>query len=651
MENVVYKLYYKRIITSDMKNNYEVCKDINTVSLEKIKKIISDPKYKYISFDCFYTLVNIPFIEAEHIYHLMDKYYEKKIYTNVTFHKIRKEAEVAAKKEKLEKFSNEEISLDDIYEQLWKLYKLDRDLCNYLKKKEIDLLIEFSKTRNSIKEIYDLAIQLNKKIIVISDTVFKKNVIETILKSNGYSGIEAIFLSSEENFSKKSEKLYNIVLDRLKINNNNILHLGSDIYCDVEVPIKLGIKAIHVPSSIDLMKILILKTESNSMFELNSNIRSIGYCCSIALVANCYFDDPFRNFDLNTKYNSDPYLLGYFALGLHLLAVVFWIIKESSNYKRIVFMSRDGYLVKKAYDIVVKYKKKSQKLPVSEYLYISRQLMLPLIMSEYVDFINFPLLDVCKSTPKKILELLNFCTKETSKIERQAFFKNIQLNENECFCTKENYYIFISEFYHKLYDGEKHKKNKQLLKDYLKKFNCNDVTFDLGNYGRIQSAFSKALGYGIDALFLFANSNESIVESRKNNFCIKTFYDFYPKANRSFREYILSSSESSCVGVKMLNGVFSLIFESSDNKNHDMVVKKIHDGAIDFINNYCNTFATFIDDLNFWPMEMSKHFESFLSNPSSDLKIFNNSYFNGIFNKENILEHISKNANDNNISD
>lgn len=80
----------------------------------------------------------------------------------------------------------------------------------------------------------------------------------------------------------------------------------------------------------------------------------------------------------------------------------------------------------------------------------------------------------------------------------------------------------------------------------------------------------------------------------------------------------------------------------SSSKKKDIIKRKIQQGAIDFVKDYCNILKNHIDKICFKKFEMSFIFEQFLCNPGDDLKMFENSYFDGIFDGENIYEYMNK---------
>lgn len=66
----------------------EYKKDRN-LTFEDIKEQILNIETQFVSFDVFGTLIKMPFSKPEHLYFLMDKYYEQEVYSNVCFHTLR----------------------------------------------------------------------------------------------------------------------------------------------------------------------------------------------------------------------------------------------------------------------------------------------------------------------------------------------------------------------------------------------------------------------------------------------------------------------------------------------------------------------------------------------------------------------------------
>ena len=71
----------------------------------------------------------------------------------------------------------------------------------------------------------------------------------------------------------------------------------------------------------------------------------------MAVVANKFFGNPFVSFHKSSDFNADSRFIGYFCAGMFLFSEAHWILKENYNTGRTIhFISRDGYLIKEAYD-------------------------------------------------------------------------------------------------------------------------------------------------------------------------------------------------------------------------------------------------------------------------------------------------------------
>lgn len=511
-------------------------------------KLILKNKYKYIFFDVFFTTIKYPFSDFNQLYYLMEKNYNKSIHTNTTFQHLRNEAEaITIKNENEDNRVNNNLTIEKIYNCLNREFKVDRAICKELIKVEEEIILELSSPRTFIKHIYDIAIKFNKRIFFISNTYYKHTTIKNILKLNGFTKYDNIFLASDIDYRKYSKTIFEYSIEQLNANAHNILYFCG-IQSTIEIAESLGTKTILIPKTTDILKSITTESLPNLSIISNDYINTSGFNFVTSIIANRFFDNPFHILNRKSMYNYDPYFFGYYALGMHLLSIAYWVINESSKYSEILFLSRDGYLVKKAFDII-KNTSYLQNFPKSKYIYISRRLMMPFIISDYSDLLDFPSLNVCKSTPKKMIELLEFCTKPISRKELKDFYQYIEMSENEPFLSKNRYYSFIKEYYKRFYNGNKHTYSKRILNEYFKSLSDNSISFDLGNYGRVQSALVKAAKKSIDALFLFSNTDISFIETQKNNYKIKTFYDFYPRAHRSFREYLFSSDEPSCIGI------------------------------------------------------------------------------------------------------
>ena len=118
------------------------------------------------------------------------------------------------------------------------------------------------------------------------------------------------------------------------------------------------------------------------IFDRTKAMESIGYGAMIAMAANFYFDNPFRPFNDESDFNSDPYFIGYYAVGMHLAGLLKWIMQQAAGYKRILFLARmDTWLNRHMTSGL-----NACHMPWTEYIYISRKMVLPALIDSPADF-------------------------------------------------------------------------------------------------------------------------------------------------------------------------------------------------------------------------------------------------------------------------
>lgn len=605
-------------------------------SFEHIKNEIILKDCEYISFDIFDTLITRPFYKPEDLFILMDKRFEELYKTNISFADIRKQSEQETRRRFGIKFpSYQDVNIDEIYSCMSDYFDIPKEITDIMKQEEINLELKFCRQRKSTKEIYDTALLTGKKVILISDMYLDLDTIKKILDKNGYKNYEKLYLSSELRLTKHSGALYKAVLSDLDTSGANIIHIGDTWQNDIVNAQAYGINVMFFPKAIEVFENKIVGQVTNNCSNLgkpacgiiqNSKklMQSFGYRTMLALAAHKYFDNPYRSFNENSDLNADSYFIGYYTLGMHMAALSKWIINTSlkNGYKKVHFMSRDGFLPMLVYN---KFKDYFKDAPDSEYIYTSRKALLPAMISSKTDFYDLPV-EFLNHTPQSILKLLDFCTKDFNADE----LKKDGILYNKTFNYDFEFRHFIKYYIENLYDENKHLTALKNVEMYYSKLSAeNDVTFDLGYSGRIQAAVSKACGNGINVLFVHSDSQRSDSLKRKHNFDIDSFYDFYPNMTGLIREHLLSDPGASCIGFKIENGNAVPVLENEEKTFQDsFIIENIQKGALDFTDEFLNLFGEYIDYIPFKPYEISMPFESYLVCARDiDRKIFAASYF------------------------
>lgn len=270
-------------------------------------------KAEVISFDIFDTLLkrNVP--DPNQIFNIVEK--KSGVFG---FAKKRIEAAQSAKCNAV----NGEVTYDEIYAQIDGISDEQR---NELKQLELDIEKKYLQANWEMKEIYDWCVNHHKKIIAVSDMYLPARKLNELLVENGFY-IEHIFVSCEEHASKRSGKLFDIVSK--KINTKNVLHIGDSWKGDFFTPIISGWKAVH--------------------YSVGEKGNSILDC----VIKNNHNKNYFQN-------------LGFSVLGPMLYAFSLWLDERTKGVDTLLFFSRDGYIMKKAYEKL--------KNTESSYVYVSRR--------------------------------------------------------------------------------------------------------------------------------------------------------------------------------------------------------------------------------------------------------------------------------------
>lgn len=568
--------------------------------LENIKKQIIDESILCVSFDIFDTLVVRPFYRPIDLFKFLDKEYFKMSNGNgIKFSTIRYNSEIIARENNK---NLEEITMDDIYKTIKEEYEIDNTILNKLKQKEKELEIRFCQRRNVMYELYTLARDLGKKVICTSDMYLPEDTIKEILSKNGYK-FEKIYLSSTIKKTKATGHLYQFVIDDLKIKPENILHIGDNYESDYKNAKKNGINAIHFIKTTDAMNgannLIKMLNSSLPFWEDNATaMEFIGIRTMLGVVANKYFDNPYRTFNAKSDFNVDPYLIGYYALGMYMFAVSKWLIENTKDAKndKISFMARDGYLIMKTYDILSKIYK---DIPKQNYMYVSRKALIPVMITNKMDI--YKMMDILyfeNHSPNDVLKYLKTTiTNDEEKIKSVCNKNKIKLNKN--FKSMKEFNRFLKIIADELYDDVKHQENRKKLKNYFdKELGEKPAVFDVGYSARPEFYLSKLCNKKIDTYFLNINKEEAKEYAMNADFKLKTFFRAKPTLTGNAYELLVSKTGPSCIGYDVSGKVVKPIFEEYDyDYSVDGIVEIMQNAAIEFVNDMTTIFGQDIDIL------------------------------------------------------
>ena len=277
-----------------------------------------------ISFDIFDTLLLRPFAKPTDLFWFMEKELAK---PGFALQRIRNEQELRSKI-----VGTEEVLLSDIYREMPQYFEL------------MSLELEYEEKllypNTEMLEIFKIASEMNKVIIIISDIYLDELFIAKILKAKGFGDYDKLYVSSTWGMQKWTGNLFRFVLSDLKRLPEKILHIGDNFHSDCEVAKSLGMNFFFYQKVID--RYFDINPYRNKIQQTNRDDHV--YSALLMQVADRY----------RYKFNGYWQRFGYEIAGPALYAFVKYIAEKAQDYSNvtdIAFIARDGYFLKKIYDV------------------------------------------------------------------------------------------------------------------------------------------------------------------------------------------------------------------------------------------------------------------------------------------------------------
>lgn len=198
-----------------------------------LKKVSWDiDRAEVVSFDIFDTLLLRPYAKPVDLFNHLEKLENKPGYAEA-----RREAEISA----VNKLGRE-VTLDDIYGEIAEEFKT-------LEEKEKELEKQTLCQNPELKQVYDYARSVGKKIVIASDMYLPTNFVAEVLRKNGYDGWDLLLVSGEAGKAKHTGEMYHHILQCMKLRSPKyLLHIGDNKHSDYKVPKKLGVHAVRYKS-------------------------------------------------------------------------------------------------------------------------------------------------------------------------------------------------------------------------------------------------------------------------------------------------------------------------------------------------------------------------------------------------------------------
>ena len=283
-----------------------------TSILDKMTVEIRSTRHRAVSFRMEDVLIMTPFSEECDLFLFMEDDYAPFRTKNKTFTELRMAAQEAALK-KCEVYPR--LTLEMIYDIFAKLSGISPAGREQLMKRECELIEYFSFPRECGKTLFREAKSNNKRTIIFSESVYPADVVRNILEKNGYGSYDGLVIVSE---IKKctAESWYDAVLSKAGVSADKLLHIGSSVAFDIELPIVKGSKALLLAPAMQLMEKSgrILGYIRKKNFYEYDKPEYLTLHCVMGLYAAYGFDFP-QSREALSDFCCDPCLIGFLGAG------------------------------------------------------------------------------------------------------------------------------------------------------------------------------------------------------------------------------------------------------------------------------------------------------------------------------------------------
>ncbi|WFB58115.1 HAD hydrolase-like protein [Paenibacillus sp. BR1-192] len=358
-----------------------------------------------------------------------------------------------------------------------KMIQLDNDYNDFLRKcvqveTEVELGVQYvdNKWINTVNELKKHDI----KIYCVSDFYLTKEIMDNLLVAhNLYDSIDKLYVSSEYLLTKRSGRLYELIINRENMNPSEILMIGDNKHSDFDVPTSLGIDAIHLN-----------RIKQHEYYrEFREKVGNLSYYRK-------ELDDLSRKMMVEGKFFEIACSLFYFIASLHKNLL-------KSKVKNVFFFSREGEFLLKLFDL---YQDKegffeAQRVK-AHYLKVSRKAtFIPSLQSLDKEKFDVLFRQYVNISVYDFLSSLNFdediINQISEKLNIELYTTIHNFPESEYFTKLINHDLFSKTF-----ESIRTEQKKNFC-DYLKQFNVEIKEglsiVDVGWKGTIQDNLFKIL--------------------------------------------------------------------------------------------------------------------------------------------------------------
>lgn len=616
---------------SRSRSDYSLLKEpeINpNISLEKIEVIgqkLIDPELKIVSFDIFDTLLSRPLLDHLEVFEILQ--YNLMSIKGESY-EIFKEIRILSEKQTRDNANSlgvGDISLHEIYSNFADLMSISKEESLEILEMELALERKLLSPRKCVKRIYDEAIKLGLKVIVISDMYLSEKFLRKLLIEKGYENIDEIWVSSEHKAQKRTGKLYEKVLNyynrKNSIRANEILHIGDNKASDINEAMKHGIKTHFVNAARNKYCSSAFLWPLGPAMELKNKIE-LPLRAFMGCQINNLFSNHYDSFESGTTFNRESFNYGILRLSPLIYFAMLNFFKEcvANDIKNVYFVTRDGILFSEVFKSIAAHY--SQEIEVNE-IDISRNVLNLFSCKDQSGFIQYFAKLLLRNNKCSIVNAISTLEGFDSSTIIENIFPNSEQNNLKQLTTSldfnsdyRNIIIQNWDLINKYFSAR-----IKSISNYISSLpiDAKSAIWDVGYFHSVsQFLENHDKCPGLSGHFVSFSHHQSRTNFQKSNY--KKFSLFSNLNNSEDRSIFNTHSDSilleflvadhSTATRRFYNNNGDPIIQPEEDEllaaNRD-IIESIHSGVLYAVNNYHETFDRNLDNLSVSMHILKKH--------------------------------------------
>ncbi|MBO1358829.1 hypothetical protein J2D73_03315 [Acetobacter sacchari] len=261
----------------------------------------------------------------------------------------------------------DDVGLDEIYSRLEEATGWSAESLAFARSREEELDARQLQPRPGMLEVLRHARQRGSRVILVSDTYLRRTELDPILARTGVLAlVDEIYLSSERFARKDRGDMWDLVVSAEGA--DGLLHVGDNERSDLFNPAQRGVKTIHVPSALSLLRVNPVEADifaaARKEYVSDEGVRidrsDEALAAEILLgpfVAETFgspFPSPQRGGVARTLTLSSASEMGKVLFGPLLLCFMSKLAQHpaTARVEKIFFLAREGYFLLKLYQEV-----------------------------------------------------------------------------------------------------------------------------------------------------------------------------------------------------------------------------------------------------------------------------------------------------------